>query len=457
MIAFIRERRLLFIIFIVLFPLLFRPRVYGFDPVGYFSWVRSVVIDGNLDTTDEYLHYGNDTITGPTITGYNHNPYAIGAPLLWSPFYLAAHAVESARAAIVHSPPDGYGDVYVWAVSLASALYGFAAVLILHTLARRLFGEPAATIAAVAAWLASPLVFYMYSHPAMAHAADAFANTLVVAAWFALTPCPPLPTRRAASGEGEPKAGVRNWLLMGASVGLAALVRTQNAVIGAVPAVWLLAQARAAFRSGMGHQWLRSIAAFGLGGALAFAPQAIVWHAVFGKWIELSPYSYTLDAGHFTGTFQVLTVLFSSDRGLFVWTPILLFAIIGLAPLYRQHRRLAVFLIFHFVSQVLIVSAWSVYTGALAFGARLLLQNTPTYFIGLASLVDWLRRRGWNVRRLAAIGAGFVVWNFVLIVQYSLGTVPRAGPFPIGDLIAGQFTVLPAQFDRILRALLTRQ
>ena len=458
--AFIRERRLLIIIFIVLFPLLFRPRVYGFDPVGYFSWLRSAVIDGNLDTTDEYLRYGNEKIAGATVTGYNHNPYAIGAPLLWSPFYLAAHAVESARSAITQSPsPDGYGDAYVWAISLGSALLGFAAVLILHRLARRLYGEPAATLGALAAWLASPLVFYMYSHPAMAHAADAFANALAFAAWFSVSG-----DARPGNGPGQARplphsrdAGPRRWLLLGASIGLAALVRTQNVLIGLVPGVWLLAQAPAAFRSGEGRARLQSVAAFGLGALIAFAPQMIAWRVVYGSWIELNPYAYTQDAGHFTGTFQILPVLFSTDRGLFVWSPVLLFAMPGLAPLYAQHRRLAAFLIVHFVTQALLVSAWSVYNGALAFGARLLLQNTPTYVVGLAAFVDWLRRRGWSTRRIAAIGAGFVVWNFLLIVQYSVGTVPRTGAFPIGDLIAGQFTVLPTQFGRILTALLTRQ
>jgi hypothetical protein len=70
------------------------------DPAGYFSWVRWIVIDGNLDTTNEYLHYSNDEITGPIITGYSHNPYAAGAQFTWSPFYLGAHLVETMRATL---------------------------------------------------------------------------------------------------------------------------------------------------------------------------------------------------------------------------------------------------------------------------------------------------------------------------------------------------------------------
>jgi hypothetical protein len=440
--VFLRERAIFFIIFLLLFPALFRPRIYGFDPVGYFSWVRSIVIDGNLDTTNEYLHYGNDAITGATITGHNHNPYAVGAPFIWSPFYLGAHLVETIRAALTNSPPpDGYGTLYVLAVSFASALYGFVAVLILHQLARRLYDVPTARIASLTAWLATPLVFYMYSHPTMAHASDALANALVFAAWFALG----LNDR------------ARNWFLLGLSIGLAILVRTQNALLCIIPAAWLLVQLPAAWRTHTQRAWFVKVGAFVIGGLLLASVQMLVWRLVFGKWIELSPYSYTANAGEFTGTLHLFEVLFSTDRGLFIWSPVLIFAVLGVIPLYRQQRRLAIFLAFNFCAQVVVVSAWSVYNGALSFGARLLLQSVPIYFIGLAACVDWLRRRRWSVRRLNWIGAAFIVWNFLLIIQYAVGTVPRTGPFPISQLIVGQFTVIPAQFGRIVQALLTRQ
>jgi hypothetical protein len=34
--------------------LLFKPWVHGTDPAGYFSWLRSAVVDGDLDTTTEF-------------------------------------------------------------------------------------------------------------------------------------------------------------------------------------------------------------------------------------------------------------------------------------------------------------------------------------------------------------------------------------------------------------------
>ncbi len=454
MIAHIRKPRIFFIIFILLVPLMFRPRIYGFDPVGYFSWVRSAVIDGNLDTTDEYHTFGNEDIAGQTITGYNHNPYAIGASLLWTPFFLVAHFFESGRAAMVQSPtPTGYESVYIILVSLGSLLYGFAAVLILYQLTRGYFDEFSARIAALCGWLATPLVFYMYSHPTMAHAVDAFANTLVVVAWIALR-----------------HSTIKQWFLLGAATGLAMLVRTQNALLIVIPTLvllrrfWQTLRARPTDTSSSqkkGHAPLGgiliSMTAYALGGLAGFWPQMLTWRIIYGHWIELNPYAHS-DAGHFTwGQLWIDGVLFSTNRGLFIWSPIVILAVLGLILLFRRDRRLTVFLVWSLASQVTLVSMWSSPFGASAFGARLLLNNMPTYIFGLAAFIDWLKHHIPSTRAHTTGATAFILWNFLLIAQYVTGTIPRAGEFPIGDMIVGQFTVLPTQFSRLIQALLTRQ
>lgn len=37
---------------------LFKPWVHGADGMGYYSWLRSVVLDGDLNTANEYEHFG---------------------------------------------------------------------------------------------------------------------------------------------------------------------------------------------------------------------------------------------------------------------------------------------------------------------------------------------------------------------------------------------------------------
>jgi len=45
-------------VFLMLFPFLFKPWIHGFDTVAYYSWLRTVAIDRNLDVGDEFSHFG---------------------------------------------------------------------------------------------------------------------------------------------------------------------------------------------------------------------------------------------------------------------------------------------------------------------------------------------------------------------------------------------------------------
>jgi len=453
MTPFLRDHRILIILVILLFPLLFRPRIYGFDPVGYFSWVRSVIIDGDLNTTNEYLAYGNEDVTGPTKTGYNHNPYAIGAPLLWSPFFLLAHGIETGHATITNAqPPTGYETIYVVFVSIGSVLYGFAGVIILYHLAQGYSDEHVARWATLGGWLATPLVFYMYSHPTMSHAVDAFANTLVVLAWI---------NARSLTS--------KRWFLLGAATGLAMLVRTQNFLLIIIPAFELIyrlwqsirTQRTASASSTKNNQLstkqiLLSATSYGLGGLVTFWPQLLTWRIVYGQWIVANPYAYYDQ--HFTwGRLWIMPILFSTNRGLFTWSPILIFAVLGLIPLFRRNKRLTIFLGCSLMSQVSLVSMWTMPSGALAFGARLLINNMPAYILGLAAFSEWIKGRGVTKRAMTLGVSAFIVWNFLLIAQYATETIPRSGEFPISDMIIGQFRVLPTQFNRIVQAVLTRR
>ena len=42
------------LLYVCLFPPLFRPLVYRIDPAGYYSWARSVLIDGDLNVKNEF-------------------------------------------------------------------------------------------------------------------------------------------------------------------------------------------------------------------------------------------------------------------------------------------------------------------------------------------------------------------------------------------------------------------
>lgn len=299
--------------------------------------------------------------------------------------------------------------MYFTAISLASMVYAFIGLLLLYYLAERLFDPSSALLAIIVVWFGSSLVFYMYMHPSMAHANDAFVNALFVYVWYRTRPVRTLP----------------GWLLLGLTVGLAALVRTQNLLLAVVP----IAEILLAFREGRRYlpaQILKGLA-FGVGLLVAFFPQMYVWRRVYGCWVVLNPYWTSTGNTFNPASPNFLNVLFSYNHGLFTWTPALFPGIIGLFPLSRRDRGLAALLAVGFVLQVYVVGGWSAWAGGAAFGQRFLVNNTPAYSLGIAAFVNRLRE-GISMRLLWAAGITLILWNLGLIAQYVTEMIPREAP-----------------------------
>ncbi|NJN83070.1 MAG: hypothetical protein HC802_12835 [Caldilineaceae bacterium] len=277
----------------------------------------------------------------------------------------------------------------------------------------------------------------------MTHANDAFAYALFLFIWFR--------TRRDRSAW--------QYALLGASAALCALVRNQNAVFVLFP---LVAIGLDSFRQAGQRGWISAglwgtlrAALFSLTWWVIFSPQLGVWRVVFGRWVPGNPYE-TSGGGSFDFLNpRLLDVLLSTNRGLWLWTPVALLGVLGWLILWRNQRRFAALLMTNFLLQLYIIASWSAWDGSAAFGQRFFTNMMPAFAIGLAALCALLARRV-AMRWLVFAGSLFVAWNGLLIVRYVLEDVPRSGPVPLDHFIIGQFTVIPRHFAQILEILLTR-
>ncbi len=425
MISTHRRGQILFLLItILLLATLFRPWVHGIDGTGHFSWLRSAVLDGDLDTANEYRHF--DALEsewvdpfGSTIIGYHANPYPIGAALLWAPAFLVAHLL----APVLGYTADGYSPPYIRAISLSSVLLGLAGLLLLYDVARRWASPAAATWAIIAVWLSSPLLFYQFAHPSMSHAVDVFINSLVLWWWSR-----------------HDERMVRWWLVLGLLIGFAGCVRPQNMLLGLVPGLWLVASL---VRDRRVRPWLTPLYALGLGALLGFAPQALVWWRVFGSpFVDVQAIAYNRPQTFDVFRPHLLEVLFSSNRGLFVWSPLLLLCTLAWPALWRYDRRAGLFLLVNAVAQTYLIASWTIWWGGAAFGARLLLGLVPFWALSLAAGFEWLRRRGFRHWALAGAAGVFATWNGLLLAQYAFGLVPRHGPADLTAMVKNQWDVL---------------
>jgi hypothetical protein len=436
-------------IFLFSLPLV-TPRIYASDEVQYFSYLRSLWFDRDLDFENEYTHFyesGSARSDGfhetflerTTEAGRRINFATIGCALLWAPFYAIGDGV--ARALQAGGRPiaaDGYSWPYVAAVSYASALYGFLALLIARHLARRL-GGPASALAArasmatVAVWIGTPLLFYMYIAPPMSHATSAFAVALCLLAWI-----------RAREGwRPGPTA------LLGITVALMAMVREQDAFVAIAPAFdWIVTVARS--REGRERSHLLVSGAAGVAACLvAYIPQVLAYLALNG---HIGPSRLVARKMTWTAP-HALEVLGAPAHGFFIWTPLAVLAITGLFFLPRLARAagsagvLTISLLLAVAAQVYVAGSVESWTVAGAFGQRRFVALTTVLVIGLAALLAGLRPRALRIAA-AAIVLVCIWWNVALMAQFGAGLMDRQRLEP-ARLAYNAFVVLPRELPEL--------
>ncbi len=428
--------------FLVTIPL---PRVdgqlLGTDGFGYFAYLPSIVIDGDVDLSNQYTALGQGNaaqFTRRTPIGRVNDPWPVGAALLWLPFFLLAHALAIVlNLAGVGIRLDGCGYWYQAFVISGNIAYGGAALLLTYSIARRLATASSALWGTVLVGFAGNLVYYLTAEASMAHAVAAFAVSLFYAVWL-------------AEREG---AGAARSVRLGGLVGLIALVRPQDLILVAIPlALELTGRVRAprdgrstASRATVFHHVL----VMALAAVVVCSPQLVVSQALYGAWWrtpQLSVRRAGLTLFNWSSP-HLADVLVSATRGVFVWHPIYALALVGAVPLWRRHRAMAVALVAGVAGEAYLLGAWFGWAQGHAFGGRAFISCLPLCAVGLASLLDAgrtalsARPRLWRWL-LAGASAALVAANFLLFVEYRFDMAVSGRTATWYDLGAGRVTFL---------------
>ena len=415
------------LIFLVTIPL---PRVdyalIGSDGIGYYSYLRSLVFDGDVDLRNEYAHFqwGSSTTTS---TGLVYSGLSIGPAVLWSPFYLTAHLIALIAGEVgFQVRPDGYGYVYQGAICVATIIYVSAGIFLTYRLCRRYFSHYSSVVAVLGGWLAASLIYYTIAEPSMAHGVSFFAASLFLWVWY--------PPRRRTYKE---------WIVLGATVGLMTLARYQNLLLASVVAVEAiqatLAGKGAGRRLGVLKEYVRGGFVAGAIAIVVFSPQMLVWKALFGSFVTVPQGSKFFDP---LGP-NLLEYLFSTRHGLFTWTPIMLLAVAGFVPFWKRDRRVAAALLTALLLLWYLHSAVVRWWAGDAFGARRLISAMPVFALGLAALAEWATDRFRRGQLAAAfVLVGLTSWNLLFMLQYRLGFVSMSDSLSWNELILGKFRMI---------------
>jgi hypothetical protein len=436
--------RILLILFLVTLPVV-NPIVHG-DGVGYYAYARAPLIQHNLRFEEDWRHanlYFSQIRTLPdgrlrpneyTETGYVSNLFSVGPALLWAPFLLVAHGIVLLADALgAHIPADGFSSPYLIAMALGTAFYGFLGLLFSFSLAKKYVEERWAFLATLGVWGASSLPVYMYFNPAWSHAHSAFAVALFLWYWDRTRGCRTL----------------SQWILLGLIAGLMVDVYFVNGIFLILPlaeslaAYWNFYKAKDYLASG------RLIAAnisFLLFAIFAFMPTLGTRYIIFGGFFRFG--SYTVLPWDWTAP-NWRSVLFSSEHGLFTWTPILALAVAGLFFAPRVARYVTFFLALAAAGFYYVISSYPYWHGMASFGNRFFISLTPIFIFGLAllfqRLAGFFHSPGRTFAATSILLLLLILWNFGFIFQWGAHLISPRGPVSFSQVTHNQLFVVPHQ------------
>jgi hypothetical protein len=399
------------------------------DGFYYFSYLRSLAFDRDVDFTNDYTLLGlrdKPQLFKPTPTGYAQSAASIGPAILWAPFFGAGHLVaHSLRAGHPDIDANGISFPYRQAVCVAGLFYGLIGCWFCFRLTRRFYDASLAALATASAVSGSFLLWYLVKEPSMTHGPSMAAVAGFAWAWIA-TRDTRINGARTGNGMSTSSSALRQWAWLGAIAGFMTLIRWQNALFAVLPAcdaiVGLWAAARASDRA-RARRVLAGGVLFSLGAVIAFVPQMIAWRAIYGSWLAVSPLGPQIR----WADPKLADILWSSRNGLFSWSPILYAGGIGLVMFAVMQPGVGVPMLVALALMTYFNACIQDWWGSDGFGGRRFDGTIPFFSLGVAALASYavnLTRRH-PLRAVAAGGLVLVLWNLTLMgaaQEFRLGT-----------------------------------
>jgi hypothetical protein len=400
------------------------------DGFGYYIYLPSLILDGDLDLSNQ-LRRQPDQLEQPwyqpvSQTGLRENVFQVGCAVLWLPFFLAAHAAVLALNALGASiPTTGFGIAYELPVYLGSFTYGLVGVYYLRRLLLELWGERVADGASLAIALATPLAAYLWFEPDMCHVVSMFLITVLV--------------YRLHRMQQERDRRPLSWAGAGALTGLIVAIRAPDGLV-VLAAAWVgLSILREDGPEGGKVYWKQgalAATAFVLAAFIGFLPQIVVWQIIYGEPL-LVPTSSGYDVFNWQQP-KLLRYLFSPERGVFAWSPLLLVAAAGCVLGFLRGPPVLRWSVPVLAAAIYYTSSLNIWWVGCSFGARRMVDYSVIFALGLGYLMH--RYPAWASSRLTkGVAVGLGLYNWVLMVRYFAHDLPEYGALSWYDLVVRTF------------------
>lgn len=387
-------------------------RILAWDVFGYYIYLPASFI--HHDITLQNKQWVDDAIEKHKLTATFYQAvkqpdgrwvmrYTSGFAVLNAPFFLAAHAI----AGVTGYEQDGFSTPYQWGIAIGTLFYALLGLWLCRLFLLRFFDDR----------LTALLLFLLVAGTNYFQV-SVFAGSLAHNYLFFLYALLLLHTSKW-----HDSPNFKSALLIGLSAGLITLIRPNELVILAIPVLWGITGFNISIidKFKLLLRKFPHVLVLGIGALLGGCIQLIYWKYATGHWVY---YSYQdPGVGFDFKSPHIVDFLFSYRKGWFIYTPIMLLAVVGFISLYQKQRKLFWGLLAYFIVNLYIVSSWSVwwYAGG-SYSSRSMVSSYALMLLPLGYLLQSVfNAKNWIKTASFIVLGCFVLLNIFQTWQYHTG------------------------------------
>lgn len=333
---------------------------------------------------------------------------SMGLSFMYAPFFLMAHLLAN----IFGLPADGYGSIYQFFLVFGGLFYAIWGFIILRKILLQFFDPLITAITLILIGIGTNLYYYSTYEAAMAHVYNFFLIAVFiwqVIRWYR-------------------KPDWKSALIIGGLLGLISLIRPTNILVFFVLLLWDVKSYKEFGNRIIFYLQKYYLVLFMLVAFIAvWTPQMLYWKIITGKFLY---FSYGVaGASFYFGNPQIIGSLFSYIKGWYVYTPVMLFATLGIL-LLRKRMPLAFLPVFVLlVTMIYVQSSWWSWWFGGGFGLRAYIDIYAVMAIPLAVLVERSLnfRLKWVKIASASLMIFLIFFSWLQTYQYKKGMIHYCG------------------------------
>ncbi|MDP1746789.1 MAG: hypothetical protein Q8L90_14535 [Bacteroidota bacterium] len=315
--------------------------------------------------------------------------FLFGMALFFLPFFFLGHGIAGASGYAM----DGFSLPYQYAMVIGGIIYTIIGLIYLRKVLRHFFSEGVSSLVMLIVVFGTNYIHHLTLKNL--ETVNVLFMLVCIIVWNTI--------------QWHKNFKAKHLFTIGISITLMVLIKPSEAFIIILPLMWNVfsfdsfKQKIVLLFSNKKVLFLTAAACL-----LLVFPQLWYWHTKTGHYI----YDSYINPGVGLDLFSphILNVLFSYRKGWFVYTPVMLFSIVGFYFLYKNSKHIFYAILFYFLISFYIICSWTYWYYGAAFSCRPVITSYPLLAICLGYFLLFVQKQSIFIKSTFALVLVFFVF-----------------------------------------------